>query len=54
MFGFSCVLGWMKDAGGPAREGRGEVVVTISTGDLREKRFGIPIAVGSRSSGEQR
>ena len=35
VFGFSCALGWMKDAGGPAREDIGEAFGAVGPGDLR-------------------
>ena len=52
VFGFSWVLGRMKDAGGPAREGICQAFGARSLGHLRQKGFGIPIAIGVRPSAE--
>jgi hypothetical protein len=54
VFALSCVLGRMPEPGGPAREGISEAFGPIGTGDLRQIGFGIPIAIGTRPSGEQR
>jgi hypothetical protein len=54
MFGFPGFSHWMPELGGPEREGIGETFGPISISDLRQKGFYVAIAIGTRSSGEQR
>ncbi len=53
-----CFFCWnmrgMPELGSPAREGRGEVVGPIGGSYLRQKDFGVAVAIGTHPSGKQR
>ncbi len=54
MIGFSHFFCWgMPEVRGPARQGISEALGTIGGGHLRQKGFGVAIAIGLRASGEQ-
>ncbi len=54
MIGFSHFFCWgMPEVRGPARQGISEALCTIGGGQLRQKGFGVAIAIGLRASGEQ-
>ncbi len=53
VFGFFGFSHRVPEVRGPAGKGIGEALGSISTGQLRQKSFGVAIAVGVRASAEQ-
>jgi len=47
-------IGRMPELGSPTREGRGEAVGTTGGSHLRQKGFGVAVAIGAHPSGKQR